>query len=317
VTAKSTDESGRIGDEAAAWHTRMLEPRSDAEVEAFEAWLAADPAHARAYAALDRISTASEDLPRRLLLGSAQPGRSRLRPAFGVAVAALLATSTCLWLAGGLPPATGAALANAGPGVRGHILGDGSRLTLDVGARVSVPQAPEPRELVLLAGRVRIGVAPGSAAPLIVDAEGARISAAEGVFDVSRQDGQLMVQVLAGRIDIVVPPMGGWSETRRALERDEVLQLRAGQIATSQSGLIDAEWPEARASFDNAPLAAVVARANRLRGPALVLTAPETGARRVTAVLDLRDKPSLARKLAAALDLSIEQDSGRLLLSPR
>src|SRR3546814_10207770 len=60
----------RVRDEAAAWHARMMEPTSKAEVVAFEHWLQADPAHARAYDEVQSISSLGTRLPSRLLARS-------------------------------------------------------------------------------------------------------------------------------------------------------------------------------------------------------------------------------------------------------
>src|SRR3546814_18067613 len=76
----------RVRDEAAAWHARMMEPTSKAEVVAFEHWLQADPAHARAYDEVQSISSLGTRLPSRLLARSSARTPSRLRPTFGLAL---------------------------------------------------------------------------------------------------------------------------------------------------------------------------------------------------------------------------------------
>lgn len=304
----------RIEREADAWHARMLEPSSEAEVDAFEDWLNADPAHPRAYAEVEANSTRAERLRRRLLFPANARGFA-LRPAFGVALAVLVATGAVLWVSGGAPSAAKAAISNPGPGVRSVRLQDGSRVQLDSGAAVSVLLDPDVRRVRLRTGRARFTVAPDPARAFLVTARAVTIRAERGVFDVAATAGPVRVQVLEGAVS-VTPGRAPVDRASLTLHRGQALDVGDGGVAARAAP--DPEivsWPDSRVGFSDTPLAQVVAMANRDGRPRIVLQDERIGALKVSGVLDIRDTASLARKLAAALDLRVDQRSDAVLLT--
>lgn len=295
----------------------MLEPSSEAEVDAFEAWLNADPEHPRAYAAVEARSERATRLPRRLLaLATVRP--FALRPVLGAALAGSVAVGAVLWLSGGGPGAPGmaeAALSNPGPGIRSVRLEDGSLLKLDTGATLSVLLNSETRRVRVRSGRTRFAVARDAKRVFTVIAQDTTVRARTGVFDVTATDAAVRVQVVEGAV--MVTPRGSDASPGATvpLESGQVLDVSDRGVQRQTPDPKAAQWPDSRVSFTDAPLATVVAAANRGQGHTILLENSGIGGLKVSGVLDIRDPASLARKLATALDLRIEHRSGAVLLT--
>src|SRR3546814_20791339 len=96
---------------------------------------------------------------------------------------------------------------------------------------------------------------------------------------------------------------------------------KAGEAGNVRDGRLDrttiepreARWPASRLGFEETPLATIIALANRGGGPDITLRDEAIGTLRVTGVLDIRDTPSLARKLAAAHNPHAEEGGGQLI----
>lgn len=307
----------RIAREADAWHARMLEPSSEAEVEAFEAWLNADPEHPRAYAVAETNSARATRLPRRLL-ASFSTRSFVLKPVLGAALVAGVAMGAVLWLSGGGPGAPGAAeaaLSNPGPGIRSVRLQDGSLLKLDTGATLSVLLNANTRRVRVRSGRTRFAVARDPRGDFAVIAQETTIRAQSGVFDVTASGAAVRVQVVEGAVQVTPGHPGAGPGATVPLESGQALEVTERGVQRHATDPEAAKWPDSRISFIDAPLAEVVAAANRGQGPAILLENTEIGGLKVSGVLDLRDPVSLARKLATALDLRIEDRSGAVLLT--
>lgn len=306
----------RIARQVADWHARMLEPASGTEVQAFEAWLHADPSHAAAYAEAESLAALSARLPRRLLANPPSTLRpARLRPAYGVAAAVILILSSALLLTGQGRDAAHAAITNPGPAVRAFKLSDGTTVILDSGAELAVAFDRDGRTVTLNSGRARISVARDPRRPFSVKAAQATLRTETAVVDVALSKDDVSVRVVDGEAFLTTTSTD--QEDRRAVRLGEgtAVNVHDGRLHETKVDAAAARWPEARLSFDDAPLATIVELANRRGRPKLILADASVGALRVTGVLDIRDTRALARKLAATLDLDVEEHSDELRLT--
>lgn len=309
-----SQQQRRIAQQAADWNRRMLEPKSESEVEAFEAWLAADPAHAKAYAESDLLAITGERLPRSMLATAIPGGASpQFRPAFALAGAAILVIAGTLWFAGSGPPSANAALINPGPAARGVTFRDGSAAILDSGAALTRTSDRDVRSVTLHAGRVRFDVPPDGI-PLTVTTPQAVIRGSGGIFDVALDGRATMLWVITGDV-VVASDNTGTSVQPSTLRSGQMASVRDGRVRAGPSAAAIMRWPAGRIGFTDTALADVVAVANRRGDPPIVLDAEATGALRVTGVLDIRDTRTLARKLAAALDLKVEVRDDEIMLT--
>lgn len=301
----------QIAAEAADWHARMLEPTSEAEVQAFEEWLSTDSAHAVAYAGVEPVSDFGARLPRSLLARRAPGAKAvRLHPSFGFAAAVALFLGAGVWLTTQAPQVAYAAISNTGPAVRGVRLSDGTIAILDSGAELAVVFDRGSRVVTLKSGRVRFKVPSDPERPFSVTAAQAIATGRGTIFDVTLLPGEVRIWAIDG--DIALAPH----------EITEPIALRSGQAVNIRGGRLSraaiepeaARWPAGRLAFDNTPLATVVAMANRQGSPKILLGDGAVGTRRVTGVLDIRDTHALARKLAATLLLRVEERDSAILL---
>ena len=305
----------RIAKQAADWHARMLEPASEAEVQAFEAWLDAEPEHGSAYAQAESLTALSTRLPRRLLAAAPLARRQALlRPAFAVAAVVLLIVTSALVLTGQGRQAAYAAIANPGPAVRGFKLVDGTTVILDSGARLAVSFEPDARTIILHSGRVRFNIARDARRPLAVKAAQATLRTTAAVVDVAIRGGEVQILVLDGQVALTASKAPN-DRNEVSIEDGKAVRLIGRRLSAMTVEPGATRWPEARLAFDNARLATIVDMANRRGSPKIELADGAIGELRVTGVLDIRETGSLARKLAATLDLRVEERSDRIRIS--
>ena len=314
VPTAGSGRQKRVRDEAAAWHVRMMEPTSEAEVAAFEQWLQADAAHAQAYDQVQSISSLGARLPHRLLRGSSAPASPRLRPAFGLALVVVCLLAAGLWVTNPAAEPAYAAVSNPGPSVRAVRLKDGTHVILDAGTDLAIAFGEDARNVRILAGRARFAVAPDDDRPFSVAAPAATVIAADSMFDVEMGGDGARIYVAKG--DLAVAELRGRSLTAPIpLKAGEAVSVRDGRLERMTIGPREARWPASRLGFDETPLATIVTLANRGGGRDIELRDEAIGTLKVTGVLDIRDTPSLARKLAATHDLQIEESGGPIMLT--
>jgi len=253
-----------------------------------------------------------EAVPPRLLSQSQpHPVRSRpiWRPALALATIVLMAVAALgLWQSMSAPAF--ATLANPGSAVRGYRLADGTSVFLDAGAEVGVSLRGDRREIEVRKGRARIkgGLDPR---PFEVLANRRRIVPGPTQLDVAVDDDRVTISALDG--GLMLERSGSASSVDKlALGRGEAVTVDA----TGQSAVVpDTGWPLARVHFEGAPLGRILAAANRHGDPQIATATLAISSLPVTGVLDLRDTRRLARKLAAALALRIDDGGDRLILS--
>jgi len=307
-----TSAQSRVWKEAASWRVRMEEPRSEREVDDFEAWLARDPAHAVAYSEMEAIQSAGEALPRsHLARADARHSGSRpmWRPALALATAALVVVAAFGLWQGMVSPAF-ATISNTGSAVRGYRLPDGTSMFLDTGTEVGVSVRGDRREIEVRKGRARIRGGSDSR-PLEVAANGVRIIPGNAQFDLSVDGARVSVTALDGELALTT--------TDEAPIKTEFYVPRRQAVSIDDRGRSAAQpdftWPLARVRFDRAPLGKILVAASRTGDPDILAATAQIASLPVTGVLDLRDPRRLARKLAAALDLRVIERGDRLVLS--
>lgn len=301
----SDGQRHRVLREAADWHARMLEPASENEVAEFEAWLASGRDHARAYAEMAAISDAAPMLQSVVGTPSPPPLASRgLRPAFALAALAVIFAAGLLLWQGTASPAF-AAVTNPGAAVRGVRLGDGTAVWLDAGAEIAVSLDGPTRRIVVRKGRVRISPGPGQR-PVAITAGNFTVDPHLARVDVVVDGARASFAALDGAIVV--------SSSRE--DRFTVAQGEAISIAPNgrHETALDKSWPASRLRFENATLGRIARLANRLGDPDIVFATPEIATLTVTGVIDVRDTRKLARKLAAAHDLRVDDAQGDLRL---
>ena len=159
-----------VFERASAWVARLEAPDcTAAEREAFEDWLAEDPAHVKAWARAETLFQQGEGLAgdpwlRTAALRAARPVRHR-RWLPGIAAAAGVCLAVGIgWMVAVDGNPTPRIYANDTRLPHQQTLADGSVATLDAGTTLSARFGWRHRHLVLERGRVQLQVAPSSKA---------------------------------------------------------------------------------------------------------------------------------------------------------
>lgn len=295
---------------AAEWHSELLDGAMPERRAKFEAWLAADPEHAREYRILDAYSELSSELPRRVR----QVRREVfLRPAYAFALVIVVLVGGTLLITNRESGTAYAAVTNRGPAIRGVRLSDGSTVLLDIDTSLSVAFKAKSREVEVQSGRARFTVAPDPKRPFIVTFDAIRVTSRGGEFDVDVRGNADSVAAARGIVFVgTSDDQAGGATDVSAGKAVRVDHTKVTPISVAHDERL---WPAGRLWFDQTPLSAIVAMANRLGGPPIHVADGEIGAMKVTCMLDLRDTQALAQKLAATFDLRAEETPNGILLT--
>ena len=303
--------------EAADWATKMRGTPSDSDRMAFEAWHAkVDNADAYAQAESDWAYT--RDLsPERIKADSRRiRGETGSPGGFRWAMAAIAAAVLALggaWYVqrGGDEPQFAQEQSAAGE----QMLSDGTRVTLMDGARIETQFSTGRRLVILTGGRARFEVAHEAARPFTVIAGRSETTALGTIFEIDAREAMPRVALIEGSVEV------------RSNAGGETLRLAPGEVAEvpeagprrlpAMASPVPAPRPTALLTADNLPLGAVIDRASKTDAKPIRLADPALAALPVTGSFDVSAGAALARKLAAALDLRVDEQAGEIILSKK
>jgi transmembrane sensor len=306
----------RLDKDAARWAARRLDPVV-ADDPAFDAWKAADPAHA---ASFDRLWTTTQDpaLAEALRL-SVQRRSARRRIASpasligGLALAACAVAGVVAWPDLQLMTVTPLPLETVAGQHRDVILADGSRLTLDGATRLEVQLGAHRRKVRLVRGEAFFDVAHDPSRPFTVTAPEGSARVLGTAFDLERGQGRLELSVHRGRVRLAPKGLGRPSA-----------ELTAGQrAAVSEDGLSSPQrfdpsaedWRSGWLETDGLSLDRLVERLNRDSKRPIVITDPALARQRVAGRFRLDEPETLIQNLALMHGFQVNQARGRLELS--
>jgi transmembrane sensor len=308
--------------EAAAWLARLQSGRDPDIRRKFQNWYDANPRHAAAFDRVRRTYEQAGLLRHSSIVTSSAPKHAvrkvqwQPRPALAVAAAvAVLVPIGVLVLRGGMLPIGGTEavmlMTQVGE-IRQLSLADGSKVTLDTWTKVEVEIGRSHRGAHLKYGRARFQVAQAGE-PFVVETASTIITTREGALDVEQVGQQSRVQVLAGA-----------AEVRGSDERGaSALAVGAGEGVTVNSAGPEQkrvvtqgpDWTRGMLQFDGTLLSDAVALANRYSDRHIILGS-DLSALRVTGAFRAGDTAGLAKALASAFNLSLQQRwDGNLILS--
>jgi len=211
--------------DAASWFVRLQRHPDDEETQqAFEAWLAADPAHREAWARVDgawgRLGELKQDpeiLAARAALQSelaAQARQRRLSWAAGLAAVAVMGGGLLgygVWRQGQTTEPTSVAAASPQPlavystpvgGLRTVALEDGSKVTLNTDTEVRLTGWGASRRLSLVRGEAYFEVAQDPQRPFVVSVAGRTVTALGTAFDVRIAPDRWSVSLIEGKVRV-------------------------------------------------------------------------------------------------------------------
>lgn len=295
--------------EAAAWRARLTEQDAD-HTSAFEAWLAADPAHAAAWKRVQEPwksvgahASAPEmvELRRSALAHAHQASRSRRsfakKLALAAGVFALVAGTAVLWQM--MQPD----VYTTRTGERRVVtLADGSQIALDSQSEVRVRYSRNTRDLTLSSGQARFKVAHDVQRPFSVTADGHKVVATGTAFNVDLFGPNVLVTLIEGRVIVLAPDN---------IPLDAGQQLVLSEVAPPSISRINIEramaWENGEVIFENDPLSTVVARMNRYARQRLVIEDDRTSQLRISGVFHTGDVDGFVSTIVSYLPVRAEK----------
>ena len=338
---KPADASSRIAspdeieETAANWLARRYGGFSPEESAAFDAWLAADPRHSCAIAALEN-AWRMVSAPGRVGQGDIALERSRVHEHYRTRARRRRATIGALGLSGAVLLAIACNSPRwfgreTAPAVRIVVrpdlqhLADGSNVQLNAGAIVEPAFTPEIRMIRLVRGEALFTVAKDAHRPFVVSVGGVAVRAVGTAFNVRYDPTQVHVLVTEGKVAIarpgVSPPALAAAPARPAdpviltagnqtvipLGPDlspNVAPVTPGQIATALA------WRDRRIEFTHTPLKEAVELFNRHNELQLAVTDHKTGSFEISGIFWADDPASFVHLLETAFEMTTES-SGR------
>jgi len=321
-----------LDERAAQWALRVDEGTLNARDEAeLDAWVAADPRHAGAFA---RAMAASAYFDRAVALGV---DRDIPEPEIPAALETAdrpspRGVSRRLWLGGaagaiaasllaavGLSRLTGSTTLTADKGtVRRTALQDGSAVTLNAGSEVSVAMQPLERRIAMSAGEANFDVAKDPARPFIVEAGAVRIRVVGTSFLVHLSDvGDVAVIVREGRVEVrtagSAPALLSAGDRIAVPVRGPIVreQLSAGEV--DRLGL----WQRGEMDLTGLTLADAAKQYARYSDRRILVEDPQVAQLKIAGVFSTSDPAGFARAAALAHDLHVTMRDDTLVLSAK
>lgn len=303
--------------EASAWLVRLQgSGRTPASEAAFRAWLAEDPAHARAFS---RVTDTWEIIPGAAWPQAAKAASRALRRPPWLAVAASVAFLCVVTLMS--LRALGDTVYQTHVGEQQTVtLDDGSRITLNTNTRLSVDYSGTQRRIHLDRGEALFEVAKNPQRPFTVQAGDEQVRALGTTFMVRSEQQRLDVLLIEGSVR--VSHVGDTGPAARdiapvVLVPGERLALRDG-VAERRLDRPPVEemtaWRRGEAMFDNVTLAEAVAEINRYGKVQVRIEDPALAKLRISGVFATRDPAEFASVIAQLHDLDVVSTPGGVAL---
>jgi transmembrane sensor len=324
---------------AALLAARRLMADTPDDGEALTAWLARDPAHARAWTQAQRAVSAfddaqGDDIVEAMLLAARAhrpaPLWPRLAAAAAAAVVLALSGLAVFEVQGdrGGPPTVIAQTDVSGPATRtpdfstrkgehgDFVLPDGSRMTLDTDSAVELAFGADRRTLRLLRGRGYFDVVHDASRPFTVLAADQAVVALGTRFDVRLDPGQLRVVLVEGRVAVGTAR----DKTPRTVLRpgEQLVQREDGSRSISSANVEETtNWRAGLVTFRGDTLAAAAAELNRYSATRLTVRDPAVAQLRVTGVFKAGDPARFGRTLSQIYPVRIvSRGPGELEILP-
>ncbi|WP_281932545.1 FecR family protein [Methylocystis iwaonis] len=263
---------------------------------AFEAWLAADPAHAQAYTDITEMFSKAQGL-RRARYRQVHGVRRTWRAAAGVALAASLAFFGWLAEFANRHPAD----YSTGVGERRTVtLTDGSRVELDSHSAIAVRFEAGLRRVTLLSGEAWFEVAPIASRPFVVEAAGGTVTALGTAFDVALQKNGARVAVSEHAVAVASGGERLIVETRQETSYEADTPARAPVSVAAENV---AAWRRGALVVEDRSLGEALTILGRYRYGYVFCLRASTCARRVSGVFSTAEPLTTLREIEFFLGL--------------
>ncbi|HKU13325.1 MAG TPA: FecR domain-containing protein [Steroidobacteraceae bacterium] len=307
--------------EAAAWVARL---HSSGRTRALEAglrkWLNADPEHARAFEVATEAWEVGGSASRMVVPRVADPfqertPRRRFSPSYVALAAALSAVvAGVLYHVSRPDPAV---ITNVGE-QRMLTLEDGSRIFLNTGTRLFVHEDASERQVRLENGEALFDVAKDPHRPFVVTAGDRKVVALGTSFIVRRDEQQLTVTLVEGRVGVA--PVSAAS-TATGVEAVLTPGQRLTFVSRKPPKLDEPEienvtaWRRGEVILDKTRLQDAAEEMNRYSATKLIIDDAAAADIRVSGIFRAGDSARFARAVGETYHLSVDYQQRRILIS--
>lgn len=342
----SENHPTKIEAQARDWVVKLAADDIDGQqLQAFQAWRTADPAHEQAFQAADRIwqgIASLEHLRSHARLPQAQPGllslwRQRVSRYFhqlsnglnspivagaGVAATLVLCIGVFMWRSTETNISHSVNLATVTTEVKEFVLDDGSKVTLGADSSAIVRYSGTERRIELTRGDALFDVTPNPKRPFIVMTGTTETRVLGTVFAVERRVAGIHVAVKSGKVRVGSPTLKTNINSFEAilLPGQGVAADLNGHVSDIESIDIDSvgAWKDGRLVYENTPLAEIIKGANRYHNAKIILADPAMAKYKLSISFKIDNIDQLIEDLTEALPLDANRDKpGTIILVPR
>jgi transmembrane sensor len=314
MTAETETAAARASREATNWFLLLREEPDDADLRnRFEAWLAVDPMHARAWVATERTAEVMARVPpvdaRRRSQSTARRPVKRLDARPWAAAVGAIAVAACLafLVLPGLVLHLRADHATGAAEVRTVPLQDGSMMVLAPDSAVEIAYSTAERRVVLLAGEAFFTVQHEAARPFRVVTRGIETTDIGTEFDVRRGEEGAVVAVQTGSVRVDYPSAS--TVVSELLEAGQSLRVswagavRRGELGATQVGA----WRRRQLIAQDQPMGEVIDRLRPYFKGTIVMMDGALARRPVTGVYNLAAPADALRGIAEARGATVHE----------
>ncbi|MBL8271921.1 FecR family protein [Steroidobacter sp.] len=317
MTERTNTPSAPLRREAAVWIARLHSPERNASVDAgLRDWLNESPEHRAAFEKANELWESASRVPASLVPRS-PPIRHRIsrasnfmKLAFAMTFVALVGTlSVLMYRDGSVSTDVGEQ--------RILTLEDGSRISLNTATRLTIDYDRHARRVRLTAGEALFEVAKRADWPFVVTASDRTITALGTAFVVRRDQQDLAVTLVEGKIAVdVVRPVAPAAVLKIATPGQRVTYSAGASARVEQLNIDHATaWKRGQVVLESTPLSDAIAEMNRYSTLRLSLDSEPADHVRISGVFRAGDSLLFARAIAETYHLTVSEQEGAIVLS--
>jgi len=322
-----------VHEQAAAWLLRLRDADDAGTRAELEAWMAADPAHAEAFAAArsswelfgeqaaapELLAMRRDALARAHRAGGGRWGGIRLERrsiAAGVAALAALPLGAAWWLSAN--SASGRSYRTGLGEQRTVTLDDGSRLSLDANTVLKVAYSRDLRLIELAGGRAHFDVAKDPTRPMKVRAGAKTVTALGTAFTVERQAERVVVTLVEGRVAVTDDDRSAAPPTEMKPQQQLVLAPRTAPVLRQEVDVDRAlAWREGKVVFDDESLEGAAARMNNYSALKIVVEGDAVRRLRISGIFKAGDTPAFVEAVKAYFPVEAQASDATVVIRPK
>jgi transmembrane sensor len=327
-----TSDDGGVAEEAARWFARLQgEAATREDWLAFERWLQAAPAHAKAYEQLEGLwvdldyAPVSKGLGGRPLLAARRRAPQRVfSRASGrriwIGAAAAIAASLAVAVGVGLQPRAPAVqtFETAAGQTRDLTLADGTHVRLNAASKITVRFDRDARRVEMADAEAVFDVTHDPRRPFLIGVGDRQVRVVGTQFNLRHRDDLLDLTVSRGTVEVRPADTPRAAPTRVTVGQEFTHTAgQPGQLLKVADADASFAWTNGQLIYRDQPLSDVAADLSRRFTTPVRIADARTAALRFSGVLVTDNEPDVLRRLQAYAPVRIERTSDAIILHRR